>query len=303
MEKSELGDGTTTVKVSTDEGLLRGSIAGLVGGICQTYAGQPFDTLKVRMQTATTQTSLTRCAVDAIRKEGVRGLYHGTTPALMFGVMENTVALGVNEQLKSYISGASDAELPVTSLAACGAISGFAHCCFSCPLEVIKCRMQVVGSQYKGPLHCATQTMRTEGLAGLYSGFLPFVMREVPFYLVFLTSYEVICSGMQHWGVQAGGTPRPRDGLSTAEIFFAGGFGGCIGWTFVLPSDTVKTQIQTASDTRLSTIQMVKQISRNSGLRGFFPGWTAAMLRSFPANAALFGGFEWSRRAMIHFLD
>jgi len=289
---------TPTVKMGTDDGILRGAACGFVGGILQTYAGQPFDTLKVRMQTSTTQMSLTRLTVDAVRQEGFLGLYKGTTPALMFGLMENTVALGVNEQVKQYLSNGSDAELPVTSLAFCGAAGGLAHCCFSCPLEVVKCRMQVAGSQYAGPIDCAMKTVRAEGFAGLYSGFLPFVLREVPFYLSFLTSYEVTCSAMQHWGVQAGGKPRTRDGLSTPEILFAGGFAGCIGWTLVLPPDTVKTMIQTASEPRLSTVQMIAQVNRTAGLRGFFPGWSAAMLRSFPANAALFAGFEWSRRLM-----
>lgn len=298
QEKASGEKDLATVKVSTDEGLIRGAAAGFVGGIAQTYAGQPFDTLKVRMQTATTKMGLTRLAADTLRQEGFRGLYKGTTPALMFGLMENTVALGVNEQVKSYLSEGSDAELPVTSLAFCGAAGGLAHCCFSCPLEVVKCRMQVSGSQYAGPLDCAMKAVRAEGFASLYRGFTPFVLREVPFYLSFLTSYEVTCSAMQRFGVQAGEKPRTRDGLSTLEILFAGGFAGCIGWTLVLPPDTVKTQMQTASDTRLSSVQMISQINRTAGIRGFFPGWSAAMLRSFPANAALFAGFEWSRRWM-----
>eukprot|EP00928_Gymnodinium_smaydae_P038126 TRINITY_DN26356_c0_g1_i1.p1 TRINITY_DN26356_c0_g1~~TRINITY_DN26356_c0_g1_i1.p1 ORF type:complete len:292 (+),score=28.81 TRINITY_DN26356_c0_g1_i1:176-1051(+) len=286
---------------TTQESLWRGAIAGFLGGACQTVAGQPFDTIKVRMQTAQHRTSLVQCVATTLRGEGVRGLYHGVSPALLFGLIENTMAFAVNEQLKrELMKQQNKQDLSLTALAACGAASGFAHCCFSCPTEVVKCRLQVVGSPYKGPIHCLSSTLRSEGLKGLYSGFLPFVLREVPFYLVFFASYEMIASSLQRRREKL----VAREDLSALEVIFAGGFAGCIGWSAVLPSDTVKTMIQTQNDSssRASFIGTCLDIKRSSGVRGFFPGWTAAMLRAFPANAALFVGFEGARRTMTALL-
>eukprot|EP00747_Dinoflagellata_sp_TGD_P067528 gnl/TRDRNA2_/TRDRNA2_155314_c0_seq2.p1 gnl/TRDRNA2_/TRDRNA2_155314_c0~~gnl/TRDRNA2_/TRDRNA2_155314_c0_seq2.p1 ORF type:complete len:205 (-),score=19.79 gnl/TRDRNA2_/TRDRNA2_155314_c0_seq2:426-1040(-) len=180
--------------------------------------------------------------------EGIRGLYRGTTPALMFGLIENTLAFGVNEQLKRVclrrLGGSNEGELGTAVLAACGAASGFAHCIFSCPTEVVKCRLQVVGTSFRGPVHCTMETLQKEGVAGLYSGFWPFVLREVPFYLVFFASYEGFASELQRRGT-TGPQPRLRDELSSTEVIVAGGVAGCVGWTCVMPFDSIKTKIQT----------------------------------------------------------
>lgn len=287
--------------MTTQESFARGAAAGFLGGVCQTLVGQPFDTLKVRMQTAKAQSSFMKVMLDTVRGEGLQGLYRGTAPALLFGLIENTFAFAVNEQLKRILMQREPTkELSLSALAACGAASGLAHCCVSCPTEVVKCRVQVVNSPYTGPLQCTAATLRTEGVAGLYSGFLPFVLREVPFYLVFFASYETIASSLQRRrGL------RSRDDLSALDVVFAGGLGGCIGWSVVLPSDTVKTKIQTRVEGSAATSSVLgtcRDIHHATGIRGFFPGWTAAMLRAFPANAALFVGFEGSRRLLNNIL-
>jgi len=260
------------------------------------------------MQTATREAprGFFNTGMTTFRREGVRGLYRGTTPALAFGLIENTVAFAVNEQLKRILiqqqlqgsRSCACGELPLWKLACCGAAGGFLHCCFSCPTEVVKCRMQVVGSQFLGPLDCAKQTLCAEGVAGLYKGFLPFVLREVPFYLTFFVSYEVICSSFQR-GTAVSPVSRERVDLSPFEIITAGGIAGMIGWSGVQPLDTAMVRIQTgqgAGGSSGSFSRTCSEIYRIGGWRGFFPGWVPAMLRAFPANAALFLGFEGSRR-------
>lgn len=293
---------------TTGENFFLGATAGFLGGVCQTYVGQPFDTVKVRMQTTTEARGFLRTGFLTFQREGVRGLYHGTTPALVFGLLENTIAFGVNEQLKRHLikrqrmkGGSRDADLPLEQLAFCGAAGGLVHCVFSCPTEVVKCKLQVVGSPYRGPIDCFQSILRTKGVPGLYAGFLPFVLREVPFYLTFFATYEVLCGKMQRRGVAEGLPLRKRDDLSAFEIICAGGFAGMLGWSGVQPFDTAMVRMQTgqgAGGQSSSFVQTCTEIYRAGGWRGFFPGWVPAMLRAFPANAALFVGFEGSRRAL-----
>lgn len=312
---SEITINTGAVKdaiTTTGEKFALGAAAGFFGGVCQTYAGQPFDTVKVRMQTATQGQGFLRTAMNTFRLEGVRGLYHGTTPALMFGLIENTIAFGANEQLKRHLmarqkrQGRKDAELPLEQLALCGAASGLVHCAFSCPTEVVKCKLQVANSPFRGPIDCLTSTLRTQGIAGLYAGFTPFVLREVPFYLCFFATYEVLCGKFQNRGVAAGQAPRTRDSLSAAEVICAGGLAGMVGWSGVQPFDTAMVRMQTgqgAGGECGSFLQTCGAIYRSGGWRGFFPGWIPAMMRAFPANAALFVGFEGARRGLNSVFD
>jgi hypothetical protein len=291
---------------TTGEKFFLGATAGFLGGVCQTYVGQPFDTVKVRMQTSAERHGFFRTAFLTLRHEGVRGLYHGTTPALIFGLLENTIAFGVNEQLKRYLmkrqaaQGSRKADLSMEQLALCGAAGGLVHCVFSCPTEVVKCKLQVTGSSFRGPIDCFQSTLRMDGIPGLYKGFTPFVLREVPFYLCFFATYELICGKMQRYG-SPDGSLRKRDSLSTFEVICAGGFAGMVGWSGVQPFDTAMVRMQTgkgAGGECGSFLQTCGAIYRSGGWRGFFPGWIPAMLRAFPANAALFVGFEGSRRAL-----
>jgi len=291
---------------TTGESFALGAAAGFFGGVCQTYAGQPFDTVKVRMQTSSSGHGFVRTALGTFRHEGIRGLYRGTTPALVFGLVENTIAFGANEQLKRQLikhkkqqGGRQDADLSLKELSACGAVSGLVHCGFSCPTEVIKTNLQVEGSTYRGPIQCAQSILKSQGIAGLYAGFAPFILREVPFYLCFFATYEVICGKFQR--NVSGGAPRSRDSLTAVEVILAGGLAGSVGWSGVQPMDTAMVRMQTgkgAGGQSGSFLLTCRDIYRVGGVRGFFPGWMPAMLRAFPANAALFLGFEAGRRTL-----
>lgn len=55
-------------------------------------SGQPFDTIKVKMQTFPTMyRGFFDCSIRTYQQEGLRGLYQGTLPALLANVAENAV--------------------------------------------------------------------------------------------------------------------------------------------------------------------------------------------------------------------
>jgi len=284
---------------TTGEKFVLGALTGCIGGACSTFAGQPFDTVKVRMQTCGDgRPSFCRIFMSTFRQEGVRGLYHGTTPALALNLLEKSIIFAVNEQLKRHLMKRQNTEkLPVSQLAFCGGVSGLVHCVFSCPAEVIKTRLQVVGSTSRGPLQCIQSTIATKGISGLYLGCTPFVLREVPLYLSFLVTYELVCNELQRMGA----VPRKRNELSALEIMGAGGIAGIVGWSGVVPMDTAMVRMQSGKGVGSgcsSLSQTMGMIYRIEGWRGFFPGLVPAMLRAFVANCALGAGFEGSRRLL-----
>lgn len=62
------------------------------GGVACVVTGQPFDTIKVKMQTFPTMyQGFFDCSVKTYQQEGMHGLYQGTTPALLANVAENAV--------------------------------------------------------------------------------------------------------------------------------------------------------------------------------------------------------------------
>ncbi|PNJ60605.1 SLC25A15 isoform 4, partial [Pongo abelii] len=66
--------------------------AGAAGGTACVLTGQPFDTMKVKMQTfPDVYRGLTDCCLKTYSQVGFRGFYKGTSPALIANIAENSV--------------------------------------------------------------------------------------------------------------------------------------------------------------------------------------------------------------------
>ncbi len=70
-----------------------------------------------------------------------------------------------------------------------------------------------------------------------------------------------------------------------------------MAWVASIAPDTVKSTIQT-SHLPLSIRATARNIVRAHGLRGLFAGMEVAVIRAFPANAALFVGYELARELL-----
>jgi hypothetical protein len=113
------------------------------------------------------------------------------------------------------------------------------------------------------------------------------VLRDIPFYSSFFGTYTVSCELLKYY----------TDFSDTAIYFTSGGLAGQAGWAISIVPDTIKSRIQT-STLPLNITQTANQIFKEQGLRGFFNGFEVAIIRAFPANAALFVGYELSRGLM-----
>jgi len=84
----------------------------LIGGVALVYAGQPLDTVKVKMQTFPSMyKGMVNCFLRTLRTDGIaRGLYAGTIPAIVANVAENSVlfaAYGGCQKMIAHLSGKS----------------------------------------------------------------------------------------------------------------------------------------------------------------------------------------------------
>ena len=175
-------------------------LASIVGSTACVYTGQPFDTVKVRMQV---QPGEFKGTIDCFRKtfkgEGITALWKGSLPALTGALSENAMAFGVNGLLKRYFFQQPDVNEnrlfhylhPFIN----GGITGAFTAVVLCPCDVVKCRAQL--SRARG-INASVRDIvlslyQTQGIRGLYTGFAAQVMRDIPFYASFFGVYGVCC--------------------------------------------------------------------------------------------------------------
>jgi hypothetical protein len=91
---------------------LKETVGGAVGALCCAYSGNPFDVVKVRLQTqkplldgSYSYKGPMSCLSRILKEEGVFALWKGVTPALSSALIENSVLFTANGVIRrSYIT-------------------------------------------------------------------------------------------------------------------------------------------------------------------------------------------------------
>eukprot|EP01135_Chromosphaera_perkinsii_P000542 Nk52_evm4s123 gene=Nk52_evmTU4s123 len=280
-------------------------VAGTFAGCAGVLTGHPFDTVKVRLQCQPQgkdriYRGTLNCFATIIRKESPFGLYKGMASPMAGVAAINSLLFGVYGGTLRFLSG-EKGEPSLSQIAMAGWISGTINSVLSCPIELMKTRLQMQGPlkagekpKYKGPWDCFRQTVRVEGIRGCYKGMTATVVREAPSYAAYFASYDVLCKLL---------TPEGKEtkDLSPIAVMFAGGIGGIIAWLSSYPADVVKTRIQAEpADSKLysGTVDCTLKSYRAGGVRVFFIGLNASIIRAFPVNGAIFMVYELVLRAL-----
>ncbi|XP_077426481.1 mitochondrial adenyl nucleotide antiporter SLC25A24 isoform X2 [Vanacampus margaritifer] len=183
---------TKTLRVY--ERFLAGSLA---GATAQTVI-YPLEVLKTRLALRKTGqfSGMSDCAKQILQREGVAAFYKGYVPNMLSIVPYAGIDLAVYETLKfAWLSrnrGVADPGVMV--LVGCGAISGTCGQLASYPLALIRTRMQAQASM-KGSAKPSMSTLiytivTQEGVAGLYRGISPNLLKIIPAVSVSYVAYE-----------------------------------------------------------------------------------------------------------------
>ena len=137
------------------------------------------------------------CVVQTLRSEGIRGLYRGLSASYL-GVSESTLQWVLYEQMKGYLKRREDAvaasghETTVWDeitgmggkLGAAGSAK-FIATVITYPHEVARTRLRQAPLEnghlkYTGLLQCFKTMYKEEGMASLYGGLTPHLLRVIP---------------------------------------------------------------------------------------------------------------------------
>lgn len=271
-------------------------LSGTAGGIASVYAGQPLDTVKVKVQTFPhLYKSWPSCFSNTFRVDGVRGLYAGTVPALAANISENAVlfmAYGYCQKIIAFFAGHRDVGLmhPVEN-----AISGSMAAVFAatvlCPTELVKCKLQAQREQnpksHMTPFSICRDMYRSRGVPAFFVGMTPTLLREVPGYFFFFGAYETSCRLLTPNG-------KKREDIGLVGTAISGAAGGAALWTAIFPADVVKSRMQVAGNGSFS--QIFVDVLKSEGIRGFYKGLLPTLIRTCLATPCLFIAYENTKR-------
>jgi len=242
-------------------------------------------------------------------KDGIRGLYAGTTPALAANVAENSVlfaAYGLCQKVVAKVAGQENiAQLNPFHNACAGSLAAVFSSFTLCPTELIKCRLQavremqiinptLVKSSIKiSPLTIIKDILREDGVLGMFRGLTPTFAREVPGYFFFFGGYEISRLALTPAG-------KTKDEIGVVRTCLCGGLGGVALWVAIFPADVVKSRVQIQGKGALFGTMI--SIFKNEGFRALYKGLGPTVVRTFIASGALFVAYEYTRKLCHAFM-
>ncbi|KAK7202310.1 mitochondrial carrier protein [Novymonas esmeraldas] len=281
--------------------ILRRLVGGSVGGVAQAASSHPFDTIKSRVQNGLFP-SIFSCVRHTWREEGVRGFYRGVTPPLVFCGLQNSVLFSLNQTMSNWMTPPDHdprTPLPLWRTAVAAQLTAPLYVFTLAPVEKVKVQLQMIGkggkesSTVTGPISCLRRVVQLEGYRGILSGYTPILMSRLiglPFYFM----------GYQTARTTLLDTPlaSTRTGRELLVPMLSGVTAGMCFWTSNYPCDFVKTRVQ-ASKTKASIPEIIRTTYAAGGVRAFYKGYTACLLRSAPANASVWLGIELTTTFMV----
>uniref|UniRef100_A0AC34Q6K9 Mitochondrial ornithine transporter 1 n=1 Tax=Panagrolaimus sp. JU765 TaxID=591449 RepID=A0AC34Q6K9_9BILA len=275
--------------------------AGTAGGIANVYAGQPLDTVKVKMQTfPQLYKNWITCFGDTFKSDGVRGLYAGTVPALAANIAENAVlftAYGYCQKLVAFVTKQEDPDkMRPLSNACAGSLAAIFAAMVLCPTELVKCRLQAqheLNPRSKSNLVSICRDMyRNQGMRSFFIGMTPTLAREVPGYFVFFGAYEFSRFMLTPEG-------KTKDEIGLWRTALSGGLGGTALWTLIFPFDVVKSRMQVSGKGTMSSVFMTTL--KKEGVGALYKGLTPTVIRTMFASGCLFVAYENTKKFLHGF--
>ncbi|CCD34541.1 similar to mitochondrial carrier protein (Ymc1) [Botrytis cinerea T4] len=283
------------VAAELDEGgfkrTLKDLFAGAAGGVAQVLLGQPFDIVKVRLQTTTQYANALEAAQTIYRNEGALAFYKGTlTPLIGIGACVS-VQFGAFHQARRYLENYNTTRNPLSP-----GLSYAQYYAGGC-----LCRLQTqphgAGKLYNGPVDCVRKLSAHEGvLKGLYRGEAVTIIREAQAYGVWFLSFEYMMNS------DAARNKIERKDIPSWKIAFYGGLAGEALWLASYPFDVVKSKMQSDGFGEKMKYNGMRDCFaktwRAEGARGFWKGIFPTLLRAMPVSAGTFAVVEMTMRAI-----
>ncbi|XP_059626423.1 uncharacterized protein LOC132269293 [Cornus florida] len=269
-------------------------IAGSIAGSVEHMAMFPVDTVKTRMQALGScpikSVGLRHALRSILQTEGVAGFYRGIGAMGLGAGPAHAVYFSVYEFCKKALSGGNPNNH--AAHAASGVFATLASDAVFTPMDMVKQRLQLSNSPYKGVLDCVRRVLKEEGFRAFYASYPTTVLMNAPFTAVHFATYEAVKRGLLEVSPDSASDER------LVVHATAGAAAGALAAFVTTPLDVVKTQLQCQGVcgcdrfTSGSIRDVFRIIVKKDGYRGLMRGWVPRMLFHAPAAAICWSTYE-----------
>jgi len=271
-------------------------VAGVGGGLVSTLCLHPLDLLKIRFAVhdgpaASSRPSYANSLVTAVRQivasDGVRGLYAGISPNIVgAGTAWGFYFYFYNAGKLNLQGGDTSKQLGASSHLLAASSAGVLTLTMTNPVWVVKTRLCLPNSGYKGLTDALVKIWQKEGLRGLYSGFVPGLF-GVSHGAVQFMAYEELKNIYHNYHNQEITTK-----LGTLEYLSFAALSKLIAALTTYPYQVVRARLQDKNVKYSGSLDCVKKIKKLEGPRGFYKGLAPNLLRVVPATMITFVVYE-----------
>ncbi|XP_020791189.1 mitoferrin-1 [Boleophthalmus pectinirostris] len=271
--------------------------AGAVAGILEHTVMYPVDSVKTRMQSLQPDPNAQyRSVYEALKRiiktEGIfrpfRGLNitmlgAGPAHALYFACYER-----VKRPLSDVIQNGRNSHL---ANGVAGSVATVLHDAIMNPAEVVKQRMQMYNSPYRGLWDCVQTITRTEGIGAFYRSYSTQLTMNIPFQAVHFITYELMQEQL-----------NPDRLYHPGSHIVSGAAAGAVSAAVTTPLDVCKTLLNTQENVALNSMNISGHLSgmanafrtvyRLGGMAGFFKGVQARVIYQMPSTAIAWSVYE-----------
>uniref|UniRef100_A0A7S1ETX3 Uncharacterized protein n=1 Tax=Timspurckia oligopyrenoides TaxID=708627 RepID=A0A7S1ETX3_9RHOD len=300
--------------------------AGAWSGLCARMVVAPLDVLKIRVQMEPeaqrsrgeriSPRSTRSILRDILVKEGPAALWQGNIPALIMVVPFAAIQFAVVAKVQPVLShsGLPDPIPVMIASATAGAVA--VGCTY--PMDLLRTRMAAVqrnSVSFSERLSMVKVlfSLMSDHPRRLYSGVSVALTETVPYAVLGFTCFEFVQKQILAFS--------GRSELGPAEGFGAGAVAGICVKLVLLPLDNLKLRLQLGPDfftanpatsvnsrvengsklnsgyfVKSSSLKLFKEVWKIEGIRGFYRGALATMLKAVPNSGIHFGVYHLTRK-------
>lgn len=271
--------------------------AGAVAGVLEHTVMYPVDSVKTRMQSLQPDPNAQyRSVYEAlkriIRTEGIFRPFRGLNITMLGAGPAHALYFACYEQVKRPLSDViQNGRNSHLANGVAGSVATVLHDAVMNPAEVVKQRMQMYNSPYRGLWDCVRTVTRNEGVGAFYRSYSTQLTMNIPFQAVHFITYELMQEQLNPGRLYHPGTH-----------IVSGAAAGAVSAAVTTPLDVCKTLLNTQENVALSSINISGHLSgmantfrtvyRLGGMSAFFKGAQARVIYQMPSTAIAWSVYE-----------